>query len=561
MTFSTGLSKECRLAPALCLSFSLCACINPNSVALADPTTQALRSKVQTIVVIYAENRAFDNLYGNFPGAHGLDEMVDRDGRPLPAYVPQQDRDGTILPTLPRIWGGVTAPGITPVVTEAQSAGLPNAPFSIEHAFTAQSGATLTTATVTRDLVHRFFENQMQVGGGKNDGFAAWGDSGGLALGHYDTRRTALYALARQYVLADNFFQGAFGSSFLNHQYLICACAPEYPNADTSPAKPSIAVLEKDAAGRYLARLKLARNSPASALDGPPVFAKTGNITPVNYFGDGKFYAVNTMQPPYQPSGNGPAADDTAYRHADPMIATTMPPQTEVNIGDLLDAKRIAWAWYAGAWDVAIADGMRPAAKPRTAIYAPNIPEGSPDFQPHHQPFNYYANFDPEKHAERRAAHLKDYGNLVDDIAAGRLPAVVFYKPQGNLTQHAGYASIADGDAHIADLIAKLQAGPQWKNMVIIITYDEFGGAWDHVPPPKGDLLGPGTRIPALVISPYAKRGTVDHTQYDTESILRLITRRFDLETLSGIAMRDRQLIAHGEKPMGDLTNALEFAR
>jgi acid phosphatase len=97
--------------------------------------------------------------------------------------------------------------------------------------------------------------------------------------------------------------------------------------------------------------------------------------------------------------------------------------------------------------------------------------------------------------------------------------------------------------------------------MVIIITYDEFGGAWDHVPPPKGDLLGPGTRIPALIISPYAKRGSVDHTQYDTESILRLITRRFDLKTLPGIALRDRQLLAHGEKPMGDLTNALQFAR
>jgi acid phosphatase len=97
--------------------------------------------------------------------------------------------------------------------------------------------------------------------------------------------------------------------------------------------------------------------------------------------------------------------------------------------------------------------------------------------------------------------------------------------------------------------------------MVIIITYDEFGGAWDHVAPPTGDLLGPGTRIPALVISPYAKRGSVDHTQYDTGSILRLITRRFDLEILPGIATRDRQLIAHGEKPMGDLTNALELAR
>ena len=69
----------------------------------------------------------------------------------------------------------------------------------------------------------------MQIDGGKNDGYAAWSDAGGLALGHYDYSQSALYALAEEFVLADNFFQGAFGGSFLNHQYLICACAPEYP--------------------------------------------------------------------------------------------------------------------------------------------------------------------------------------------------------------------------------------------------------------------------------------------------------------------------------------------
>jgi acid phosphatase len=154
---------------------------------------------------------------------------------------------------------------------------------------------------------------------------------------------------------------------------------------------------------------------------------------------------------------------------------------------------------------------------------------------------------------------LKDYRDLVADIAAGRLPHVVFYKPQGNLNQHPGYASIADGDAHIADLVAKLKAGAQWNNMVIVITYDEFGGAWDQVAPPRGDLLGPGARIPALIVSPFARKGTVDHTQYDTESILRLIIRRFDLSGLPGIARRDQGLAEHGEAPMGDLTNALDL--
>ena len=523
--------------------------------------TRALRAKLATVVVIYAENRAFDSLYGNFPGADGLGEVVDAEGHPLPTYAPQRDRDGSPLPVLPPTWGGVTAGGYLPVVTQQQSAGLPNAPFSIEHAFTAQSGVTLSTASVTRDLWHRFFEHQMQIDGGRNDGYAAWSDAGGLALGHFDYSRSALYGLARQFVLADHFFQGAFGGSFLNHQYLICACAPEYPDADSATAKPSIAVLEHDAAGHYLPRLKAAPNSAPSALDGPPTFARSGNITPAGYFGDSKFYAVNTMQPSYQPSGNRPAPADTGELYADPAKATTLPPQIAPTIGDRLSAKNIRWVWYAGAWDAAVRDGRQPAGNVRRVIYAPDTPAGSPDFQPHHQPFNYYSAFDPAVKAAQRAEHLKDYADLVADIAAGRLPAVAFYKPQGNLNQHPGYADIADGDAHIADLIAKLRAGPQWKNMVIVVTYDEFGGAWDHVAPPRGDLLGPGARIPALIISSFAKRSTVDHTTYDTASILRLLIRRFDLEGLPGIARRDLAFAEHGEPPLGDLTNALDLAR
>ncbi len=514
-----------------------------------------------TIVVIYAENRSFDNLYGNFPGAQGIRDVLSRDGAPLPAYAAQVDRDGTVLSTLPPTWGGVTAPGYTPVVTQSESAGLPNTPFSIERAFTAQSGVTLSSEVITRDLYHRFFEHQMQIDGGKNDQFAAWSDAGGLTMGYYETGQSALYALARQYVLADHFFQGAFGGSFLNHQYLICACAPQYPNADTAVSKPSIAILDQDAAGHYLPRLKAAKNAPASALDGPPKFAKSGNITPANYFGDGNFYAVNTMQPPYQPSGNAPAAGGSGALYADPSSPTTLPPQTAPTIGDRLSAKHIDWAWYAGAWDEALADGKQPANKARRVIYAPQTPGAGPDFQPHHQPFNYYANFDPVAAPLERAAHLKDFGSLITDIAAGRLPPVVFYKPQGNLNQHPGYASIADGDAHIADLVAKLRAGPQWNHMVIVITYDEYGGAWDHLAPPRGDLLGPGTRIPALIVSPFARMGTVDHTQYDTDSILRLLIRRFDLDGLPGIAVRDRALKEHGEPPMGDLTQALNLPR
>jgi len=529
---------------------------SPASGARDRIITAALRSKVQNIVVIYAENRAFDNLYGNFPGARGLREVVGVDSHPRRGYIPQRDRDGSVLATLPQTWGGVTASGVTPVVTQAQSAGLPNAPFSVEATF------GLSTFTVTRDLYHRFFENQMEIDGGKNDKFAAWADAGGLTMGHYDYSKSALYQLAQKYTLADEFFAGAFGGSFLNHQYLICACAPTYPNADAPPtgAHPTIAVVDKDSAGNYLPQLTTSATSPASALNGPPSYVLSGAIAPANYFGDGQFYAVNTMQAPYQPSGNKPV-DAAGYDllYANPAGATTLPPQTQTNIGDELSAAEVSWKWYAGSWNAALADGTQDPSLARSVIYTPSSARGAPDFQPHHAPFNYYADMDPVTHAADRAAHLQDYTDLAADAAAGTLPAVAFYKPQGNLNQHEGYANLDDGDAHIADLVAQLQASPQWKHMVIIITYDEFGGAWDHASPPKGDLIGPGTRIPALVISPFAHRGFVDHTPYDTASILRLITRRFDLPTLPGLTLRDQALRANHQAPLGDLTHALNL--
>ncbi|MEP6494271.1 MAG: acid phosphatase [bacterium] len=557
-------SQTFLLVTSLASTLALVSCEFFRRGAAPAVPVAALRENVKTIVVIYAENRSFDNLYGKFPGANGLRAVLDAAGKPTSAYIPQKDRDGvTVLRTLPPTWYGVTQTGTTPVVTQAQSAGLPNAPFAIETAFRTSANATLSTTTVTRDLWHRFYEDQMQIDGGRNDGFAAWSDAGGLTMGDFDYSSSAMFRLAQEFVLADNFFQGAFGGSFLNHQYLICACAPEYPNAATAPAKTSITELKKDASGKYLPVLVTAANSPASALDGPPVFANSGNLTPPNYFGDGKFYAVNTMQPAYQPSGNVPSkSPGGSSLLADPMSPTTVPPQTEPTIGDRLTGKNIPWTWYAGSWTAAVADGPRDDPS-RRVIYKPNqngiATLDNVDFQAHHQPFNYYAALDPRTHAADRAAHLKDYNDFMSDAAKGTLPSVAFYKPEGKYNQHEGYANLADGDARIADVVAKLRAGPQWKNMVIVVVYDEFGGSWDHVSPPKADLLGPGTRIPAIIISPFAKKGTVDHTQYDTGSIMRLISRVFGLEPLRGIALRDRSLTAAGHPSMGDLTSALDL--
>lgn len=514
------------------------------AVSAADTALDtALREHVQHVLVIYAENRSFNNLFADFPGL----------ARPLSGLTPtqyrQRDRNGQVLDTLPPIWHGLvphkqTLDGRDYQIGEDAFRNLANVPFALA----TPDGKPLPQALVTRDLIHSFYTNQLQINGGKNDGFVAWGDSGALVMGRYgdNADKLALWQLARQYTLCDNFFMGAFGGSFFNHQYLVAAQPPFYPHADTSPAKIQITVLDGDDPKGI--HPKLADDSPASAMQGKPKYASRMALTP-------DFWAVNTMGPAYQPAWTKDPANPLL---ADPNDYGTLPPQVHATIGDRLSAANIDWAWYGGGWQMAL-DGKGDEGLSSTFPVSPN-------FQVHHQPFNYFKSFAPGTAA--RAAHLRDGGvgstastnKLLADIAAGTLPPVAFYKPQGNLNMHAGYSDVAAGDRHIDDVINAIKQSPLWANTVVIVTVDENGGWWDHVASPKGDRWGPGTRIPALVISPFAKRGHVEHTVYDTGSIQRFINRRFKLEPLPGIVLRDNAMIAAGGKVPGDLTETLQFS-
>ena len=447
---------------------------------------------VEHILVIYAENRSFDNLYGLFPGANGIANAT-------PSQFTQVDRDGKVLANLPPIWIGKVAHPDFP-------ADLPNKPFRIDAPPINQP-----LSIPTPDLVHRFYQNVEQINGGRNDRFVAASDAGGLAMGYYDGSSLPLWQWAKDYVLADNFFMGAFGGSLLNHFWLVCACTPEDRDA------PAARRVQLDERGWLATRA----GSPASVLSGAPVFID-GEVTP-----DG--YSVNTTQPPWQPSRVPPTRDGDP-RGTDPR-RHTLAPQSQKAIGDTLSAKGVTWAWYAGAWNAAVQDGMQAPEAPRQIIAT--RANGAPYFAPHHQPFNYFARFAPG--TADRERHLKDYTDLVAAIERGSLPQVAFYKPQGTLNQHPGYADVLSGDIHIAELLSLIKASSLWSSIAIIITYDENGGFWDHVPPPAGDRWGPSTRVPTLIVSPRAKRGFVDHTSYDTTSIIKLITRRFGLEPLSGV--------------------------
>ncbi len=534
----------------------------PNSASAHDGA-----GPIKHIVVIYEENHSFDNLFGGWEGVNGI-QAAAHSGHQL-----QRAADGSVLPCLPQNDVNLSSPTPLPVTCRGTATGVTvdsafaNQPFVIDR-YIKPEDATCPAPGVfaahgvlkdspgalpggcTEDLVHRFYQEQYQINGGRQDRYVTGSDAIGLTMGRYDTRQLPIYRYlhgphAPRYVIADNFFQGAFGGSYLNHQWLIAAATPVWPGAladgsandlhsvvgaDGSPANyplhPSTGL--KDTALTQAATPDGSCVVPAGAPT-PPAGTVCGDFT------------VNTIQPFYQPYAPGTAD------------ARRLPPLTNTTIGDELSAKHVDWAWYSGGWDNANGNVGGPGwtngtsgtcADPATLTTAtyPNCADKL--FQFHHQPFNYYASLAPGSAA--RAAHLRDEVEFIHAAKTGTLKPVSFVKPLGAENEHPGYASEHNGSSHLVDLISAIRSGPDAKNTAIIVTYDEFGGQWDHVSPPTrsgiADRFGPGTRVPALIISPSLdRRFTVDHTSHDTTSIVATIEHQYGLAPLGprDAAVRD----------------------
>jgi len=427
--------------------------------ALAQTAPEGL-GKIDTFVVIYLENRSFDHLFGAFPGANGLANAG--------AAAIQTDENDKPYETLPPVLDLRPKP---PAPYAAITDKLPNGPFPMHKYY--------KPSEKLGSLIHAYYQQQEQINGGKMDKFALVSDAKGYAMANFDGSELTLWDYAKRYALADNFFHAAFGGSFLNHFWLVCACTPVYPNA------PEKIVAKLDAKGKMI---------------------KDGYVSP-----DG--FGINTMEPAGGPYNS----------HLDK--ARLLPAQDMPNIGDRLTDKGIAWAWYSGGWNEAEAGTEK---------------EGT--FSYHHQPFAFFKRF--QKGSPDRARHLKDLDDFQAAIEKGTLPAVAYYKPRRGINQHPSGSDIVSSDRHTGEILQKLEKSPQWSRMAVIVTYDENGGFWDHVAPPVRDRWGPGTRVPAIIISPFAKRGYVDHTPYDTTSILKLIEARFGLAPLTDADAKANSLLA-----------------
>lgn len=334
---------------------------------------------------------------------------------------------------------------------------------------------------------HLYWAEQFQIDGGKMDRFVAWGAVGGAAsaMGYYNALNLPLGQLAQQYVSCDNWFHSMFGASGPNHEFLVTSQPLQW------------------------------RNPPAGFVG---TFNPDGSPTDPDAMLT-SFTAYSITPPvPGDPASVGHVVADLCP--TDPITCDSpgerVPPQTLQNIGDRLTGVGVSWAWYAGGWNAA--NGL------------PTDPRCPGELEPWHLPFLFFANYAPGTPGRE---HIKDECDFLDALEDNTLPQVSFVKPGAGYDMHPGDSPLGPSMAHLKELVDAVQRSRAWRDCAIVITFDENGGHWDHVTPPVIDRWGPGSRTPAVIVSPLVRRGFVDHTQYESVSILKFIEERWNIAPLT----------------------------
>ena len=137
--------------------------------------------------------------------------------------------------------------------------------------------------------------------------------------------------------------------------------------------------------------------------------------------------------------------------------------------------------------------------------------------------------------------HVVPDGQFADDAKNGRLPAVSWLVT-GDANEHPPLSTCKGENWTTRELNAVMQ-GPDWNSTVVFLTWDDFGGFYDHVPPPSISTYSLGPRVPLLIISPYAKKGYISHEQYEFSSFLKFAETRFGLRGLTDRDIRANDML------------------
>ena len=558
----------------------------------AQASDTATTTPIKHVIIVVGENHTFDNLFGAYTPAAGqrIDNLlskgiVNADGSPGPNFALARQMIGLdkghyraetpslgaydVLPQ-PYTTSGI---GLPQGVPDARfPTNLPNGPYQISK--------YVPYAAYTGDPVHRFFQMWQDVDGGRMDKFV-WVEEtigtgsdgapppaggfnpmeGAISMGFYNMNSgdaPIFKSLADQYAISDNYHQATMGGTGANFQALVTGDAAFFTNTnlDGTAAVPFSNQIENPdpvaGTNNYFTQDGYSGGSYVNCADpsAPGVAAvmeelhrqgvNSSNCEP------GHYYLVNNYNLFWNQTSSNPRALGAG--------SFTLPPQSVPTIGDMLTAHDVSWKYYSGD------RGDDPS------VFANSV-DGVPLL------FHFYCGIcDPltgyssimQNPSEE--AKLQSYGAFLNDVHGGTLPAVAFVRPFESLAGHPADSTTDQYELFLQDLIAQVQSDPDlWASTAIFITTDEGGGYYDSGYIQALDFFGDGTRIPLIVVSPYAKQGYVDHTYYDHVSLLKFIEKNWDLPTISS---RSRDNLpnpaTNAYRPkngpaIGDLTNLFAF--
>jgi phospholipase C len=545
----------------------------------------APRTPIEHVIVIVGENRTFDNLFATYqPKAReSVGNLLSRgivraDGSPGPNFGLAEQHTAEVLdfytPT-PKLTGSYStlpppyaagAFGQRQDVPDARfTEPLPNGPYAISQhvGYGAHTG----------DPVHRFFQMWQQINGGRMDLFVWTAETvgmggsngalpfapnktyqGAVAMGFYNMAGgDAAYfrSLADKYALADNYHQPILGGTTANY-FALATADVGYYTVDGKAAAPPAKLIENPdpqpgtnnwyTEDGYQGGTLVAcadRSAPGAA----PIHAYLASL-PYPAFRDGNcepghYYMVNNLEPAFMPDGS---------LREDKPEKLVLPPQTMRNIGDALSAGGVSWKWYSGGRNDGKTVDHEYCAMCDTLSYFTSTMTG------------------PDR------ARLQDLQQFYVDVKnAETFPSVAVIAPYDSISGHPGYAMEPAYDELVHDVIARLQANPElWQHTAILVTFDEGGGYYDSGYVQPLDFFGDGTRIPLLAISPYARRGHVDHTYYDHASIAKFIEYNWGLPPITARSRDNLPNPVHtasdpyvpvNRPAIGDLTGLFDFKR
>ena len=208
-------------------------------------------------------------------------------------------------------------------------------------------------------------------------------------------------------------------------------------------------------------------------------------------------------------------------------------------ITELLGGDRITWKYY-------VTSGSEPDTEDGHVVGTPEQQQQDPH---KYTLWNPLPAFPAVANNPAQNSRLQDTAQFYADAAAGKLPQVSWVIPSGAVSEHPP-SSVSTGMAYVTGLVNAVMMGPQWATTAIFISWDDWGGFYDHVPPPKIDYYGFGLRVPGLVVSPYSRWGYVDPRTYSFESWLRIVEERFGV-----VPMTERDSTA------SDMLDAFDFTQ